>query len=505
MLVLTRPDIILGHSRGVPRGGRRHHRDELVQQHHDRASRLRDGAVCPRVEHRGRKAGAPGHRQMDDARQAPLCRRRARADQQDALDLARCQRPGIPRGHLRSDERRVRRANTRAHRRRGGRPAHRDDHRHAQRESCPACRRRNRSRRSGADHSVGDDHRSQRPHAVGTDDRRVLGLGDARPAARRGYQLRARRARDEAVSRGAVACGDNLRQQLPERRAAERVRPVRPARARNRRAREGFRRQRVREHRRRLLRHDARSHSRDRRTSGRRPRRKIPTADGRPSFKSAHTQFAGLEVLSDPTRQQLPDDRRAHERDRLEEVSAADQGRQVRRGGGRRARAGARRREPHRRQHGRGPARLGAGDDALPEPDCDRAGDFAAADHDRQLEVVGARGRVEVRAGETRRQFDQPEGRRRRLPEESAPDPAIRRGRRRDGVRRDRSGRHDRAQGGDLPSRLQAADRDGSTSIRPTSSSIRTSWRLRPGSKSTTSTPSTSSRRAGRSRPRAPV
>ena len=34
--------------------------------------------------------------------------------------------------------------------------------------------------RQGADHPVGDDHRSQRPHAVRPDHRRVLGVGDAR-------------------------------------------------------------------------------------------------------------------------------------------------------------------------------------------------------------------------------------------------------------------------------------------------------------------------------------
>ena len=53
------------------------------------------------------------------------------------------------------------------------------------------------------------------------------------------------------------------------------------------------------------------------------PPRKIPTADGRPSFKSPHTQFAGLEVLPDPVRQQLSDDRRADERHRLEEISTS--------------------------------------------------------------------------------------------------------------------------------------------------------------------------------------
>ena len=132
-------------------------------------------------------------------------------------------------------------------------------------------------------------------------------------------------------------------------------------------------------------------HPRDCRAGGRRPGEK--DSDGR---RAAVVQIAPHAVrrprsADRPCGQQLPDDRRAHERDRLEEVPAADQGRQVRRSGGRGDRAGARRREPDRRQHGRGAARLGAGDDAFPDPDRHRAGDFPAADHGRQLEVVGAR------------------------------------------------------------------------------------------------------------------
>ena len=96
---------------------------------------------------------------------------------------------------------------------------------------------RSRSRGERADHPLGNHHRSQRPHAVGTDHRRVLGVGDARQAARRRHQLRARGARDEAVSCRTVARGDDVRQLLSERGAAERLRPVRSARAGNRRAR----------------------------------------------------------------------------------------------------------------------------------------------------------------------------------------------------------------------------------------------------------------------------
>ena len=64
----------------------------------------------------------------------------------------------------------------------------------------------------------------------------------------------------------------------------------------------------------------------------------------------------------------------------------------------------------------------------------------------------------------------------------------LRRGDDRDGVRREGPGRHGRAQGRDLQARLQAADRDRPASIRPTSSSTRTSSPSRPGSRSTTTT-----------------
>ena len=59
-----------------------------------------------------------------------------------------------------------------------------------------------------------------------------------------------------------------------------------------------------------------------------------------------------------------------------------------------------------------------------------------------------------------------------RLPAEGADGPALRRRRGRDGVRRDRPGRHDRAEGRDLPARLQAADRAGRLRSVTTSSSI---------------------------------
>ncbi len=68
------------------------------------------------------------------------------------------------------------------------------------------------------------------------------------------------------------------------------------------------------------------------------------------------------------------------------------------------------RRADHRRQHGRGHARLGGRDGALPESDRLRAGHRARAGDARLVQVVGDRGRAQVPAGQGHRQFDQPEG-----------------------------------------------------------------------------------------------
>ena len=86
-----------------------------------------------------------------------------------------------------------------------------------------------------------------------------------------------------------------------------------------------------------------------------------------------------------------------------------------------------------------------SGHDRVPELHRDRARDRAAADHDRQLEVVGHRGRPQVRPGQGDRQLDQPEGGRSGLPGQGAHDAALRRRRGRDGVRRAGPGRHRRS------------------------------------------------------------
>ena len=191
----------------------------------------------------------------------------------------------------------------------------------------------------------------------------------------------------------------------------------------------------------------------------------------------------------------LRDDRRAHERDRLGALPAPGRGRRLGRGRGRRARAGARRRERPRREHGRRPARQRPGDDDVPEPGRDRARGRPHPGDDRQLALDRARGRAEVRPGQGDRQLDQPQGGRGAVPRAGAADPPLRRGRRRDGVRRAGPGRHRRAQGRDLRPRLRPARRRDGWAPEDRSST-RTSSPSRPGSRSTTSTRRRSSRRS---------
>ena len=108
--------------------------------------------------------------------------------------------------------------------------------------------------------------------------------------------------------------------------------------------------------------------------------------------------------------------------------------------------AGRERRADHRHQHGRGHARQQGRDGALPEPGLRRAGDRARADHDRQLEVGGDRGRPEVHPGQGHRQLDLAEGGRGGLPPPGPAGAPLRRGRGGDGLRRAGPGRHLRAQ-----------------------------------------------------------
>ena len=103
LLILTRPDVISEIHGAVPRGRRRHHRDQHLQQHDRRAGRLPARARRLRAERRGRAARQGGRGRVDgeDARPPALRRRLDRPDQPDAVDLARGQQPGVPRHHVR--------------------------------------------------------------------------------------------------------------------------------------------------------------------------------------------------------------------------------------------------------------------------------------------------------------------------------------------------------------------------------------------------------------------
>ena len=91
-------------------------------------------------------------------------------------------------------------------------------------------------------------------------------------------------------------------------------------------------------------------------TRRRSPRGRGPSAAAGPRAL-APAALLGPRAVRDRARHRLRHRRRADERDRLGEVPAADRGERLPERGRRRARAGARRREPARREHGRRPAR----------------------------------------------------------------------------------------------------------------------------------------------------
>ena len=208
-----RPDAA-GHHLGdpprLPRGRRRHHRDQHVQRDVDRPGRLRHRAAGPRAE---RRRGAPGPRRPADEWTARTPTSRASSPARSGRPTARSRSLPTSRTRLRAvtfEELRggLRRAGARAGRGRRRPAADRDDLRHARtpRPRIVAMDDVARGdRRAPAPDDLGDDHRPQRPHALRADDRGVLEHDRARPPVQRRGQLRARRGRDAALPRGALA------------------------------------------------------------------------------------------------------------------------------------------------------------------------------------------------------------------------------------------------------------------------------------------------------------
>ena len=121
-------------------------------------------------------------------------------------------------------------------------------------------------------------------------------------------------------------------------------------------------------------------------------------------------------AVRDRPRHRLRPDRGADERHRQRALPPHGRGGRLAGRARGRARAGARRREPPRREHGRRPARRRSGDDHVPQPDRHRARGRAHPDHGRQLALGGPRGRHEVHPGQGRRQLDLAQGRRGGVP-----------------------------------------------------------------------------------------
>ena len=199
--MLTRPDVI---ARDPPTqyldGRRRHHRDQHVQRH--RRSRRPTTALEPLVYElnvearaaRARRRPTSGPRKTPDQ---PRFVAGAIGPTNRTLSIS----PDVNNPAFRAvtfDELRdaLHRAGARPDRRRRRPAAARDDLRHAEREGRASSRSRRSSTRRGvapAGDDLGHDHRPQRPHAVGPDDRRVLDVDRARAAVQRRHQLRARR------------------------------------------------------------------------------------------------------------------------------------------------------------------------------------------------------------------------------------------------------------------------------------------------------------------------
>src|SRR5919198_744721 len=264
-------------------------------------------------------------------------------------------------------------------------------------------------------------------------------IAAAREVAR---ELLPRRGGDASVPRGPGPGRSGLHVLLPERRSAERVRGLRRAPGYDLSLPAGIRRERPGEHPRRLLRHGRRAHPRDL------EHRRGPPAPTRAGARGGPPVLRAR-ALRDPSGHRVRDDRRAAERDRLGAVPAADRVRRLPRGGRGRPRTGPERREPARREHGRGPARLRAGDDDVPEPDRHRARHRPGPRDDRLLAVVGDRDRAAMRAGQGSRELDLAEGRGGRVPRAGEGDRRLRGRGRGDGLRRARAGRNGRGEGRD--------------------------------------------------------
>ena len=349
--------------------------------------------------------------------------------------------------HLRRAARGLCRAAERPARRRHRHRPDRNHLRHAQRQGRDLRHRGSvrAARHPPAGHDLRDRHRRLGPDPVRPDRGSLLELGAPRAPGHHRPELRAGRGADAPLRGRAVQDLRYLRLRLSQRGPAQSHGRDRLRRnpGRHLGAAGGIRARWAGEHVRRLLRHHARPHPRHRRQGDR--------ADAaRRARDSGQDPAVGPGAAQHRRGHAVRQRRRAHQRDRLEDVRAPDPRGKVRRGAGRGPPAGRERRPDHRHQHGRGHAGFGGLHAPLPEPDRVRAGHRPRAGHDRQLQVGSHRDRPEVRAGQAGGELHFHEGRAGHLPRARAPVPSLRRRRGGDGVRRAGPGRHAGAPQGNL-------------------------------------------------------
>ena len=254
------------HSPRIPRGRRGHLGDQHVQLQLGVPCRLRHARAGLRAELRRRRPGPQGLRRVQHWRQAPLCRRRHRADDEDRVDLPGRQRPRRPQRLLRPAGGLLSRSRQRPGRRWLRSADHRDDLRLAQRQGggvrCRDTLRGTRTPMAG-DH-LGHHHRCLRAHVIRSGHRSVLELDQALPSDRGRPQLRPGRPRDAALHRRVVPHRRYFRLLLSQRRPAQRLRRIRRVPGAPGRLPRRVRRGRLGQPGRRLLRNGAAAYRRDR-------------------------------------------------------------------------------------------------------------------------------------------------------------------------------------------------------------------------------------------------
>ena len=482
------------HPPRVPRGRRRHHRDQHVQRQRDLAGRLRHGGARLRAQPRGRAARprAPCDEVAERTPgQAALRRRRPRPDHPHRVDLARRQRPRRAQRH----------ATTSSSTPTSTRPA-------AWSTAAPTCcfietifdtlnakaaifavetlfeergRRwpvvisgtitdaSGRTLSGQVTEAFWNSVRHARPLAVGLNC--ALGAKEMRP-----YLAELSRVADSFVSAYPNAGLPNAfgeYDETPERDRGDRSRssPT-PAWSTSSAAAAAPRP----------------PHIAAIADGGRRARRRASPRSP-PALR-----LSGLEPFTITEDSPLRQRRGAHQHHRLRQVPQPDQGRRLRH----RASVAAQQVEAGAQvidvNMDEGMIDGVAAMDRFTQADRLRARHQPGAGDGRLLQVGGHRGRPASRPGQADRQLDLHEGGRGEVPRARPPVPQVRRRRRGDGVRRGRPGRQPRA-----PQGRSASGPTGSSSTRSgsrprTSSSTPTSSRWRPASRSTPPTASTSSR-----------